>query len=323
MRVRSIASRFVSLRLLLVTAVIFALGSGTAIAAGSLWEVGSATGALVRSNGGTAYTRLSTGTYQADFNSDQTKCAYVATPGDTGAGAVAGPVIATVASRAGDPKGLFIQTFNQSSSAVVDDPVHVATYCGKGFWAVVGGDGTLARGSKVASSAHLSTGNYEVIFTKKVKKCAFTASIGTTGIGSAAAAEITVAGRAGNQFGVFVHTMNAAGTPVDSAFHLAVTCSKDIAVIEADGSKARGSHVTSSTKLGGSGTGTYEVIFDRTVSGCAYTATVGVSTFGGSVSTPVTITTATRAGNPNGVFVFIHKTDGTTIDEPFHLQVSC
>jgi hypothetical protein len=41
-------------------------------------------------------------------------------------------------------------------------------------------------------------------------------------------------------------------------------------------------------------------------------------------------TSATRAGNPNGVFIFLHgvfiflhQTNGATIDEPFHLAVTC
>jgi len=220
---------------------------------------------------------------------------------------------------------LFLQTFDQTTGSLSNQPVHVATYCGKKqTYAVVGADGTLARGSKVVSSTHISTGSYEVVFNHKVNKCAFTAAIGTTGAGSILApGEITVAGRAGNTSGVFVHTMDRTGTAADSSFHLAVACGGDIAVIEADGTKARGAHVVSSTKLSGANGGTYQVLFDRTVSGCAYTATVGVSTNGGSITTPVTITTATRAGNANGVFVFIHQTNGSTIDEPFHLNVSC
>jgi CTP:molybdopterin cytidylyltransferase MocA len=67
----------------------------------------------------------------------------------------------------------------------------------------------------------------------------------------------------------------------------------------------------------------HQVIFDRTVSGCAYSANVGTTTQGGSINTPVAITTATRAGSPNGVFIFIHQTNGSTIDEPFHLVVTC
>ena len=65
------------------------------------------------------------------------------------------------------------------------------------------------------------------------------------------------------------------------------------------------------------------MIFTRDVSACAYEATVGVSTNGGSVTAPVTVTTASRAGNVDGVFVFVHQANGATTDEPFHLTVYC
>jgi len=324
MRVRSLVSRSASLRLLVATTVIFALGSGTAIAAGK-WEVGSSAGALVRSKAGTAYTQLSIGTYVATFNSDQSKCAYIATPGDPGSGAVSGPVIATVATRSGNNNALFLQTWDQSTGALTNAPVHVATYCGtKKTYAVVGANGALARGSRVVSTARVGAGAYEVIFDRKVNTCAFTASIGTTGTGSVVAPGlITVAGRAGNKFGVFVNTVDRSGIQTDMPFHLAANCGGDYAVVESNGTLARGAHVVSVTKLSGTNGGTYEVIFDRTVSACAYTATIGLSTNGGSINTPVAVTTATRAGNANGVFVFIHQTNGSTIDEPFHLNVSC
>jgi hypothetical protein len=82
--------------------------------------------------------------------------------------------------------------------------------------------------------------------------------------------------------------------------------------------------VVSSAKLSATpNDGRYEVIFDRDVTTCAYTATIGLPGSSGSITTPVTITTASRAGQPNGVFLFVHKTDGTTVDEPFHMQVTC
>jgi hypothetical protein len=210
--------------------------------------------------------------------------------------------------------------------ALVDEPFQVQTFCGTQYYGVVDSAGVLARGPHVTSSAHLGTGSYEVIFDKNVSKCAFTGSIGTTSTGNIPApGELTVAGRAGNVNGVFVRIVDRAGVSLDSSFHLAVNCgsSKLIGVIKIDGTKARGANVVSSAKLSGLNGGTYQVIFNRDVSGCSYTATIGTTTNSGSISTPVTITTATRAGNSNGVFLFLHKTDGTTIDEPFHLFVSC
>jgi hypothetical protein len=235
-----------------------------------------------------------------------------------------------VATRAGNANALFIQTFDQTTGALSNQPFHVVTHCPLAdLFAVVEGNGALARGNKVISATHLSAGSYEVIFNKNVNKCAFNASIGTTGTGSVPApGQITVAGRAGNKAGVFVRVVDRAGANLDSPFHLSVTCGrKNLAAVvdttPTTATLARGQHVTSLAKLSGANGGTYEVIFDRTVSGCAYSATIGTSTNGGSVSTPVVTSTATRAGNANGVFIFLHQTNGATIDEPYHLTVFC
>lgn len=213
---RAALRRLVSPRVLVLTAVVFALGASTSAFAAGKWAVVNSAGALVRGKGATSSTLLSTGTYQVAFNSNQTSCAYISTPGDTGAGAVAGPIIDTVASRAGNPNALFIQAFDQTTGSLSNQPLHVATYCGtKKLYAVVDAAGNLARGSsKVVSSAHLGTGSYEVIFTRKLTPCAFTATIGTTGAGSIPAPGlITVAGRAGNNHGVFVRIVDRTGAP--------------------------------------------------------------------------------------------------------------
>jgi len=291
------------------------------------WAVLNASGTIVRMAGATGSSHLSTGTYQVVFKSDVSQCAYVATVGDPGAGAVSQPGIATVATRAGNNSALFIQTFDQSSGALADLPFQVVTYCGSNAkFAVVASDGTKARGKHAPSTTHLGPGSYEVLFDSNVSQCAFNASIGTTGAGSIPSpGQVTVAGRAGNLKGVFVRIVDRLGNEIDSSFHLGVSCGATnlAAVVESSGSLARGTDVVSVAKLSGANGGTYEVIFDTTVAGCGYAATVGTSTNGGSISTPVTITTATRAGNPNGVFLFIHQTNGSTIDEPFHLYVFC
>jgi hypothetical protein len=291
------------------------------------WALVNSSGTIVRMAGARSSAHLGTGTYEVIFKSNVTGCVYTATVGDTGAGAVSQPAIATVASRAGNANGVYIETHDQATGALVDLPFQVVVHCGTNDRdAVVAAGGALARGQHVTSTTHLGTGAYEVLFDKDVHSCAFTASIGTTGAGAVInPGQVTVAGRAGNVNGVFVATVDRTGASADYPFHLAVMCGKAnlLGVIKVDGTKARGPNVVSSTKLSGVNGGTYEVIFDTTVAGCAYSATVGTTTNGGSITTPVAITTATRAGNPNGVFVFIHVTNGTTIDEPFHLYVFC
>jgi len=95
-------------------------------------------------------------------------------------------------------------------------------------FAVVNADGTLARGRNAVSAARLGTGQYEVVFRKDVRKCAYVGTIGLSGsVGSSAPGEITVVGRFGNDRGVFVTTHSSAGAFGDLGFHLAVHCAGD------------------------------------------------------------------------------------------------
>lgn len=91
------------------------------------------------------------------------------------------------------------------------------------------------------------------------------------------------------------------------------------AAINPDGTTARGSHTVSSSWL--LFTGQYEVIFDRNITGCSYTATIGVPN---ATSPPVgQAITAVRNGTVNGVFVLTTDSAGTASNRPFHLAVSC
>jgi hypothetical protein len=321
---------FFTSALLLSTAYFASAPTAVGAATSTNWAVVSSAGTLVRGHNATAAVRLNTGSYSVTFGRNITHCAYVATAGDTGAGAVSGPVEVTTALRAGTTNAVFVQTFVESTTAatLTDEPFHLAVQCGaKRFFGVFAADGTKVRGQNITSSTHLSVGAYEVVFNKDVHKCAFEATLGTTGAGSISnPGEISVAGRAGNVDAVFIRIADQNNTTADSSFHLSVECGSAhlIGVIEATGTKARGANVVSSQKLSSTvNAGTYEVIFNRNVAVCAYFATVGVSTNGGSVTSPVTITTATRAGNVDGVFLFVHTVNGATIDVPFHLTVEC
>lgn len=87
------------------------------------------------------------------------------------------------------------------------------------------------------------------------------------------------------------------------------------AVVNQNGTLARGSRVTGVTYLG---VGRYEITFDRNVAGCAYIATtnnaysqaLGVFTAGGHLSA-------------NGVYVETKNQGGGLTDGPFNLLVAC
>ena len=91
------------------------------------------------------------------------------------------------------------------------------------------------------------------------------------------------------------------------------------AVVNANGTLARGAKAVSATRLG---TGSYEVIFRKDVRKCAYVATIGLSGSAGS-SLPGEITVVGRSGNDRGVFVTTHSSAGASADLGFHLAVLC
>lgn len=286
------------------------------------WAVVDPAGTFVRGDNIATTTRLSLGTYAITFDHNVSKCGYVANPGDTAAGAVAASAVASVARRAGNPRTVYLQTYNETTHALVDEPFHLVAYCGvTSKFAVVGKGGAVSRGSHALSAHRIVKGEYSVHFDSDVSNCVFTATIGATGITPVTApGDISVS--PGNKpHNVLVATIGANGSLKNFPFHLAAACGTVPlrAVVKKDGTFVRGRNVTSSSQVN---PGRYEVIFTQNVSTCGYTATVGSPSVG--ISTlPLTITTATRAGNPNGVFLFIHDTAGNQVFHAFHLVVRC
>jgi hypothetical protein len=95
------------------------------------------------------------------------------------------------------------------------------------------------------------------------------------------------------------------------------------AVVNSDGTLARGSGVVSVSKVDYDGTiGSYEVIFNRDVSGCAYSGTLGGTNPDGEFSFGE-ITVHPRNNNVNGVFIFTLDDSGTRADRYFQVAVIC
>jgi hypothetical protein len=93
------------------------------------------------------------------------------------------------------------------------------------LWAVVASDGRLARDKGARDANRLRTGNYEVIFERNVRRCAYVASIGLPGAeGMASPGQISTVGRVGARNGVFVATQNSSGGRASRGFHLVVNC---------------------------------------------------------------------------------------------------
>jgi hypothetical protein len=90
------------------------------------------------------------------------------------------------------------------------------------------------------------------------------------------------------------------------------------AVVNANGTLARGSAGAASLQFG---PGHYEVQFNRDVTGCAYTATLGAP--GAANPTRGFIGTALRFGTTDAVFVETLDTSAALVDASFHLVLTC
>ncbi|MFY1690395.1 hypothetical protein [Plantactinospora sp. WMMB782] len=110
--------------------------------------------------------------------------------------------------------------------------------------------------------------------------------------------------------GVAAVPATAAGLPATAQGHFAV--------VNANGTLARGFGVLSSSRIT---TGQYQVVFIQSVVRSAFTATLGLTGSLGA-SPPGEIAVVGRAGNANGVFVQTFTSAGVPADRSFHLHVS-
>lgn len=93
----------------------------------------------------------------------------------------------------------------------------------------------------------------------------------------------------------------------------------DFAVVNADGTIARGRNVLS---VDHNSTGVYIVHFTKKKTGCAFLATVGLGGSSGT-SAPGYATVVGAAVDPNAVFLDTYGSNGSVADLGFHLITSC
>jgi hypothetical protein len=113
----------------------------------------------------------------------------------------------------------------QRASAQVSGPL--ATTSGTGFVAgaaVVSSSGHVVRGLGVKSANEVGFGEYQVLFNRKVNRCAYEATLGSTGTGAAPDGQIGVATRGGHKNGVWIVTWDSSGNFLPQPFHLIVIC---------------------------------------------------------------------------------------------------
>ncbi|MCB1377402.1 MAG: hypothetical protein KDK89_03375 [Alphaproteobacteria bacterium] len=93
-----------------------------------MWAVVNSNGTLLRSSGGGATKKLSTGVYEVRFRRNIAACAWTGTRGfGTFSGSVSDGEIA-VTGRAGTTNGVFVQTWG-ASGAIADSPFLIMVAC--------------------------------------------------------------------------------------------------------------------------------------------------------------------------------------------------
>jgi hypothetical protein len=239
-----------------------------------------------------------------------------------------------VVGEAANTDGVFVETFSHTG-VPTPQGFHLAVTCNVAkspacdTWAVVNPDGSLARSGCPGATSGGSGGGYDVMFTVDVSSCAFQATIGSSGDADAVPAGfVTVVGEESQSDGVFVETFDSAGTETPEGFHLAVTCGEakqpscnTWAVVNKGTALARtGCAGTTSGKAGPSGS--YFVIFTKSVLNCAYEATLGLSTQVGE-QPPGFVDVVGLGASDDGVFVQTFNAAGKPMKERFHLSVTC
>jgi hypothetical protein len=191
------------------------------------------------------------------------------------------------------------------------------------LYAVVDINGALVHGSGVASVAHLSTGQYEVSFTRQVGHCAYVAT--PANAYSQAITAFTAGGHLSTQ-GVYVETKNQGGGLTDGPFHLVVVCGGAGTTYAVVGYSADLVRATRGTTLTALGSGRYQVRFPHRFGEgfepCAYVATVG-DPENALVYSPSGVYTGS---GPDARTVYIEtKNPGGGLQDgvPFHLAVVC
>jgi hypothetical protein len=94
------------------------------------------------------------------------------------------------------------------------------------YWAVVNGDGSLARhGTSETEVEKIDEGSYVVKFDTNVSQCAYEAAIGLSEAANTAnPGYATVVARSEEPRGVLIQTYNVNAERKDKGFHLAVFC---------------------------------------------------------------------------------------------------
>jgi len=186
-------------------------------------------GTLARGSAGTSMTTGANGQYNVHYDRNMATCTDIATIGDPSTNLVLGP--GYVFANTGKPaSSVYIETKNPGGG-LSKYPAHTASYCSATsptlLGAVVGEDGTLARGHAGVSSTRTGLGTYEVTFPQDVAACAKVASIGAidnTLVFNPGAIDVYDGPTAQTVDIRIQNLLFFAGANLDRPFHLLVAC---------------------------------------------------------------------------------------------------
>jgi hypothetical protein len=89
--------------------------------------------------------------------------------------------------------------------------------------AVVASNGGTVRSRGITSTARTGAGQYQAIFDRDVRNCAYFATLGDESAAAPGTGQIAVTSAAGNVNGVRVVTRNSVGELADRSFHVTVS----------------------------------------------------------------------------------------------------
>jgi hypothetical protein len=113
-----------------------------------------------------------------------------------------------------------VKAYRAPTHVIVD----VLGYYTSDAFAVIAGDGSVARGNGVTLSTRGSEGIYIVRFDRDITGCAHVAAIGTISSGSPARLTVGTATLSGRTDSVYVEIKNPSGAFTDNPFHLVIDC---------------------------------------------------------------------------------------------------
>ena len=288
-----------------------------------LWAVVNQNGTLARGSRVTGVTYLGVGRYEITFNRSVAGCAYIATT----ANAYSQALGVYTASGHLSANGVYVETKNQGGG-LTDGPFNLLVACGplNTRFAVVGYSANLVRATGGTTLTALGAGRYRVRFSSAVGGCAFLATVADPSNQLVFNPSGVYTGKGPDARTVYIETKNPGGGLQDGVpFHLAVICqstaSSRFAVVKANGTKARASTGTISSKPS---IGNYQIANNFNISACAAVATRG------SVNTAVPFSPATveiiPGATTKSIGVQVRELlffGGALADQAFHAAVIC